>query len=199
MIMKLHRNDSYKQMRRVGFILSILGVLSMLLLAGCKAGETASTAAKPAPADNSNQTAASADRNTASPKQGDVSAMATPSGPAQLIGTYESREVHNQGVVTLISQLKTLFIFASDGTYSRVSQVKGKPYHADSGTFRVEAPDKLVLTIQVTGLRAARKIQSPPLSKTHKFSLSPDGSELRLTSDKGSVGIFERVAKPKTP
>lgn len=198
--MKLHRNDSYKQMKRARSILSTLLVLSMLLLAGCKAGETASnTAAKPAPADNSNQAAASADRNTNSSKQGDASTAAKPAGPAQLIGTYESREVHDQGVVTLISQLKTLWMFSGDGTYSRVAQVKGQPYHADSGTFRIEPPDKLVLTIQVTGLKTKRQIQSPPLAKTHIFSLSPDGEELRLTSAKGSVGIFQRVAKPKTP
>lgn len=195
--MKLHRNE---QMKRARSILSILLVLSMLLLAGCNAGETASnTPAKPAPADNSNQAAANADRNTNSSKQGDTPATAKPSEPGQLIGTYESREVQDQGVVTLISQLKTLWMFSADGTYSRVSQVKGEPYHADSGTFRVEPPDKLMLTIQVTGLKAKRKIQNPPLAKTHIFSLSPDGEELRLTSAKGSVGIFRRVAKPKTP
>ncbi len=198
--MDLQRLDSYKQMKTARSILSILLVLSMLLLAGCKAGGTASnTTAKPASADNSNQAAASADRNTNSSKQGEAPATAKPAEPAQLIGTYESREVQDQGVVTVISQLKTLWMFASDGNYSRVSQVKGKPYHADSGTFRVEPPDQLVLTIQVTGLKANRKIQNPPLSKTHTFSLSPDGEELRLTSAKGSVGIFHRVAKPQTP
>ena len=88
-------------------------------------------------------------------------------------------------------------MFSADGTYSRVSEVKGNPYHADSGTFRVDRPDKLVLTIQVTGLKGKRKIQSPPLTKTHQFSLSPDGEELKLTSAKGSVGIFRRVSKPK--
>jgi hypothetical protein len=198
--MRLHRNDSYKQMKRARSILSILLVLPMLLLAGCKTGEAPSnTAAKPAPADNSNQAASSAGRNTNSSKEGDASTAAKPAGPAQLIGTYESREVHDQGVVTLITQLKTLWMFSSDGTYSRVSEVKGRPYHADSGTFRIEPPDKLVLTIQVTGLKTKRQIQSPPLSKTHTFSLSPDGEELRLTSAKGSIGIFQRVTKPKTP
>lgn len=197
--MKLHRNDSYKQMKRARSILSILPVLSMLLLAGCKAGETSNTAAKPARSDNSNQAPASADRNTNTPTQGDAAATAKPSEPAQLIGTYESREVHAEGVVTVISQLKTFWMFSADGTYVRESQVKGKAYHADSGTFRVEAPDKLVLTIQVTGLKAKRNVQNPPLAKTHIFSLSPDGEELRLTSAKGSVGIFQRVAKPKAP
>jgi hypothetical protein len=113
-----------------------------------------------------------------------------------LIGTYESREVEKEGVVTVISKLRTVWMFAADGNYSRVSQVNGKTYHSDSGVFRIEAPDKLVLTIQVTGLKANRKIQSPAVVKTHKYSLSPDGDELRLISDKGAVGIFQRVSKP---
>lgn len=171
----------------------------MLVLAACNAKEPASnSAAKPAAAENSNQAAPSADRNSNSSKPVEASA-AKPSGPAQLIGTYESREVHDKGVVTLISQLKTSWLFAANGTYQRLSEVKGKPYHADSGTFRIDPPDNLVLTIQVTGLKGQRKIQNPPLTKTHKFSLFRGGDELRLTSDKGSVGIFERIAKPNTP
>jgi len=196
--MTLDSYDSCKEMKRTRSILSILLVLLMLLLIGCKAGENApDTATKQAASGNSNT--ATTDNKTTASKQGDAPAPPSPAGPAQLIGTYEAREVHDRGVVTLISQLKTLWMFTADGTYSRVSEVKGKPYHADSGTFRIEPPDKLVLTIQVTGLKANRKIQSPPLSKTHKFSLSPDGAELRLTSEKGSVGIFERVAQPKAP
>ena len=185
---------------------SILLVSAILLLAGCKAREAASNnTAAPAPAaanttSNANQSAdpANANRNS-NPGKEAASATVKPVGPPQLLGTYESREVRDQGVVTLMSQLKTLWMFSADGTYSRVSQVKGQPYHADSGTFRVEPPDKLVLTIQVTGPKAKRRIQNPPLSKTHTFSLSPDGEELRFTSAKGSVGIFKRVAKPKSP
>ncbi len=186
---------------------SILLVSAVLLLASCKAREAASNnPATPAPAapnttSNANQSAetANANRNSNLGKEADASTTVKPVGPPQLVGTYESREVRDQGVVTLMSQLKTLWMFSADGTYSRVSQVKGQPYHADSGTFRVEPPDKLVLTIQVTGPKAKRRIQNPPLSKTHTFSLSPDGEELRFTSAKGSVGIFQRVAKPKTP
>jgi hypothetical protein len=186
---------------------SILIVSAVLLLAGCKAREAASNnTATPAPAatnttSNANQSAETpnANRHSNPGKEADSSATVKPAGPPQLLGTYESREVRDQGVVTLMSQLKTLWMFSADGTYSRVSQVKGQPYHADSGTFRIEPPDKLVLTIQVTGPKAKRRIQNPPLSKTHTFSLSPDGEELRFTSAKGSVGIFQRVAKPKTP
>ena len=170
--------------------------------AACKSGETASgkPANKPAAeaAANANQS------QPASPASGKA-ATGVPSGPvepktggkAELLGTYESREVQDKGVVTVISQLRTLWMFSSDGTYSRVSEVKGKPYHADSGTFRIESPDKLVLSIQMTGLKMQRKMQNPPLSKTHKFELSADGEELRLTSEKGSIGIFRRVSNQK--
>jgi hypothetical protein len=175
----------------------ILFVLSMLLLSAC-GGQTAShSTEQPAPAANSNQAALASDPNSS--KGSDPPAEVKPAEPAQLLGTYESREVHDQGVVTLMSQLKTVWMFTADGAYQRLSQVKGKPYHADSGTFRIDPPDKLVLTIQVTGLKTQRKIQNPPLMKTHIFSLSPDGEELRLTSAKGAVAVFERIAKPKTP
>jgi hypothetical protein len=198
--MKLQMIDSYRQITRTQFTLSILLVSLLSLLVGCKSGEPASNAAaKSAPADNSNQAMSSAGGKTNASSQGNANASAKASEPAQLLGTFESREVLDQGVVTLITQLRTLWMFSADGSYSRVSEVKGKPYHADSGNFRVEQPDKLVLTIQITGLKGKREIQNPPLTKTHIFSLSPDGEELRLTSAKGSVGIFRRVSKPNTP
>lgn len=193
------------KMKRAHSISLIILFAELLIPAGCKTREASSNtpagnsaAARSSPTTNVNQLPQTSDANrSASPgKEAETAANAKPSGPAQLLGTYESREVQDQGVITLITQLKTLWMFASDGTYSRVSQVKGKPYHADSGTFRIEPPDKLLLSIQVTGLKTQRKVQSPPLSKTHKFSLSPDGEELRLTSEKGSVGVFRRVAKP---
>ena len=166
----------------------------MMLLAACSGGQTASNS--PAQPASSSASSPAASSNANSSKPGEIQATPTPAEP-QLIGTYESREVHDQGVVTVMSQLKTLWMFSADGTYQRQSTVKGKPYHADSGTFRIEQPDKLLLTIQMSGLKANRKMQNPPLYKTHKFSLARGGDELRLTSEKGSVGIFERIAKPK--
>lgn len=176
----------------------IVLLMPILLVAGCSGGgSTSNNTAAPAAAGNSNRPVSGTNGHSNSSTPGSAAAGST--GPAQLIGTYESREVHDQGVVTLITQLKTSWIFSTDGTYQRLSQVKGAAYHADSGTFRIEPPDKLVLTIQVTGMKAKRKIQTPPIIKTHKFSLSPNGDELRLTSAKGSIGVFERIAKPTTP
>lgn len=198
-------------MKRAHYIPPVLFVSALLMMAGCKAREAASNNAPPPASSNASSNAGSANNSgqaapttnanrSANPgNEAGAAANAKANAPAQLLGTYESREVQSEGVVTVMSQLKTLWMFSADGTYFRESQVKGKAYHADSGKFRIESPDKLHLSIEVTGLKTARKVQTPPLSKTHVFSLSPDGEELRLTSDKGSVGIFRRVAKAKTP
>jgi len=200
-------------MKKISNISILLIVASLILQAGCKSGETSSNienkpASQPSTAGsnaNQSQPASTASATSAAkPPAAQPATAGAPAGPvdpkpagkAELVGTYESREVQDKGVVTLISQLRTLWRFSSDGTYSRVSEVKGKPYHADSGSFRIEPPDKLILTIQVTGLKTQRKMQNPPLSKTHKFELSADGEELRLTSEKGSVGIFRRISRP---
>jgi hypothetical protein len=187
-------------------VFSIVLAVSMFLVSGCKARETTSNTvarATPSPVSNANAPGnsnravqladsnrnADAGRNSAAPDS--EKAKAAP----QLIGTYESREVHTEGVVTVMSKLRTVWRFYEDGNYARISMVNGKTYHTDSGAFRIEPPDKLLLTIQITGQKANRKIHAPALQKTHKFSLSPDGDELRLTSDKGAVGIFQRVSK----
>ena len=202
-------------MRIARVVLSIVLTVFVFLLSGCKSSETTSkTAAEPTPspvsnanaANNSNMSvpAAGSNRNAGETAKSAASDSAKTNDSAkakpepQLIGTYESREVHNEGVVTLITKLRTVWVFTANGSYSRVSQVNGKTYHSDSGVFRLEPPDKLVLTIQVTGQKANRKMQTPAVEKTHKYSLSPDGDELRLTSEKGAIGVFQRVQKPNS-
>jgi hypothetical protein len=188
-------------MKNKHIVLSI-GLISLLSLwIGCSARHTPATntgASPPASAttntsSNSNQLA---DANSVSNANRN-NAVATPAsettGPPKLIGTYEAREVEDKGVVTMISQIKTIIVFTGDGSYSRVSQKEGRTYHSDSGQFHIEAPDKLVLSIQVSD----KNIKSPALTKTHKFSLSSDGDELRLISEKGATATYRRTAKPK--
>jgi hypothetical protein len=173
-------------MRRTYFVLSIALVSLTFLLAGCKGKEIASS--------NSASASPSVNANVNSSVTSGAQSVATPpaSEPPRLLGVYEAREVENKGVVTLISHIKTIFSFTADGTYSRVSQIKGKTYHSDGGQFRIEAPDKLVLTIQI----ADKNIKSPRIVKQLRFSLSPDGDELKLTSEKGTA-TYQRTAKPK--
>jgi len=193
-------------MKKLSTISTLFIIALFIFEAGCKSGKPASnnspnkpSAASATASSNANQPAAAPTASTPPGASGATAGAtgAIPAGKAELVGTYESREVHDKGVITVLSQLRTLWMFSSDGTYSRVSEVKGKPYHADSGTFRIEPPDKLILSIQVTGLKTQREMQNPPISKTHKFELSADGEELRLTSDKGTTGIFRRVSKPE--
>src|SRR6476660_2358338 len=100
-------------MKKAPSILAIPMVLSMLLiLAGCKSGESASnSAAKPVLSGNSNQAGPKADSNANSSNSVAAPPAAKPTEPAQLLGTYESREVHDKGVVTLITNLKTRWMF----------------------------------------------------------------------------------------
>jgi flagellar basal body L-ring protein FlgH len=192
-------------MKRAQIVSSIVVASLLFLLYGCKAKEQASgNAAKPAPGTSATSSNSTEKPNPATPpsaepnnsntsKESAASSKEAPKETAQLIGTYEAREVEDKGVVTLITQIKTVISFSAAGTYSRASQAKGKIYHSDSGQFRIEPPNKLVLTIQTS----RKTILKPPVEKKHTFSLSADGDELRLTSDKGTTAVFRRVSKPK--
>lgn len=192
-------------MKRARSRLSILLIVLAFVMAGCKTGEPSSNKpAQPSPSnasnandsENSNKASQSADANrNAGAAKGSGAASTTKSDPsAQLVGTYEAREIHDSGIVTLVSKVRTVISFSANGTYTRVSQHGGQTYHSDSGQFRIDAPDKLVLTIQMSAEKSKPKIQNPPLQKTHTFSLSADGEELKLTSTNGSTAVFRRVS-----
>jgi hypothetical protein len=189
MICKFKGRSTHKMKRTLATLALGLALLTFLL-AACKGREAAvsnsaaSQGASPASAANANSPVTSGAQPTPTPSAPE---------PPKLLGTYEAREVENKGVVTIISKIKTLFVFRADGTYSRVSQVNGKTYHSDSGQFRIEAPDKLVITIQVDN----NNMKTPAVVKTQRFRLSPDGNELKLISvKKESTATFQRTSKP---
>jgi hypothetical protein len=107
----------------------------------------------------------------------------------KLVGIYEMVQVQKEGVVSMISQLKTRFTFNPEGTYRRESRVKGQIYHDDTGQFRVENGDQLVLVIQMS----RKSILNPQIEKRQKISLSPDGEEMKLTSKDGATAVFHKV------
>lgn len=192
-------------MKSSRIVLSILISAAIVAPLGCKSRETAGKT-KAVTASNSNVASVSKEpaqptatnKNAEAMKASDTPSIPPPSVPAQLIGAYESREVEDKGVVTVVSQIRTLWVFSANGTYSRTSKVKGKTYHTDTGTFRIDPPNRIVLTIQMSGQdRARAKIQTPPVEKTHIYSLSPDAEELKLTSPRGSVATFRRIGRPR--
>ena len=168
----------------------IIVLLAMSVVAGCKASSSGTTA-KPDAVKNANASAPQAGPNqpNASPKPGE----APLAGPPLLLGTYVMSEVHDKGIVSIISEVKTVIHFSPDGTYDRSSSKEGTIYHSDSGEYRVEGDDKLVLSILMSKQRLDSMVHNPPLQKTHKFTLSADGQELRLTTDDGKTAVFRRT------
>lgn len=141
-------------------------------LASNNSGQPAS-----APAGNSNNSAAT------------PAASPTPVAEA-LPGTYTLSEVHDKGIVTIIStENRTEFNFFKDGTYSRTSMRNGKIDHTDGGKFRIDGQEQLILSIELSN----RTIQMPPKEKRHRFALSPDANEMRLTAADGKVAVFKKT------
>ena len=132
---------------------------------------------------------------SASPSSNSNSSAATPTpSPTPVVealpGTYTLSEVHDKGIVTIIStENRTEFSFFKDGRYARMSMVGGRTDHTDGGKFRIDGQDQLVLSIEISN----KSIQMPPKEKRHRFSLSPDASEMRLTAADGKVAVFKKT------
>jgi hypothetical protein len=199
-------------MKRIQPIATVIIALLAIAFSGCSKGAPASgnetkaansnaaantiTPAKnesassnsPAPAPSASQT--NANRNPADAKPAERSnATDGPVDVSKLVGVYEMVQVQKEGVVNMISQLKTRITFNTEGTYRRESRVKGKIYHEDTGQFRVENGDQLVLVIQMS----KKHILNPRIEKRQKINLSPDGEEMKLTSNDGGTAMFHKV------
>jgi len=170
-------------------------VLLFLTLVFVNCNRTSSaTNAKPGKPENATAGAPQTgnDQGGASAKPAEATSAKAPDAAPKLAGAYVMTEVHDKGVVNIISELKTVIYFSGDGTYTRSSSKKDLVYHTDSGSYRVEGEDKLVLTIQMSKTGSDRKIHTTPITKAHKFTLSSNGEELRMISDDGKVALFRR-------
>jgi hypothetical protein len=170
----------------------IVFFLAILFVTSCKGTSPGTRAAPETTPGNANASAPQPNQPNAPSKPGDAGPAKEATGPPRLEGTYVMSEVQDGGVSTIISEMRTVINFAADGNYRRGSSKKGKLYHTDSGQYRVENGDKLVLTIQVSKKGMEQKLHSPPLQKAHKFTLSANGDELRLISSDGKVALFQR-------
>lgn len=141
---------------------------------------------------NSNQgaaQAASANQNSMG-VNANTNSQPRASDVPRLLGTYEISEVHKDGVVTMISEYKSTFTFKPNGTYVRKSRKSKNPYHIDTGRFRIDGNDKLVLRIEF--VQGEGQLKEPRFA-SHKIRVTPDGEELRMTSDDGKMAVFRRV------
>ncbi|HEX5731392.1 MAG TPA: hypothetical protein VF131_01050 [Blastocatellia bacterium] len=113
-----------------------------------------------------------------------------PKPPPTLLGTYSIIEVHHKGLIDMISAENTTEInFTPDGRFSRLSRKGGKVDHTDSGDFRIEGQDQLVLLIR----ESKQQIQDPPVVRRHKIEVSADGTELRMMSKQGLTAMFRKT------
>lgn len=197
-------------MKRTQFIATLISALLAITFVGCSKGVPASgnetkaananaatatvtpvkNAAAPATSPAPSALPTNANRNATGAKPADSStATDGPVDASKLVGVYEMVQVQKEGVVSMISQLKTRITFNPEGTYRRESRAQGKIYHDDTGQFRIENGDQLVLVIQVS----KKTILTPQIEKRQKISLSSDGEEMRLTSKDGGMAVFHKV------
>ena len=178
-------------MRR--FTFGILFIATAMTAVGCNHAQPAGQASQtPAPASQPEKSQAP----TAAPAESQGPVVAdTPGlppkkpGAVPLMGLYTISEVHDKGVITMIPhQVATQITFIPDGTFSRVSKNQGKVNFKDSGQFVIEGQDQLILKI----VMSQGKIQQTPVEKRHTFTLSADGTELRMTGKDGKLAVFRR-------
>jgi hypothetical protein len=170
-------------------------------LVGCHNGVGSTDHKNPAPSATANTNAAPPQAGAANP-QPDPAKPADPSkkqttgvskdSPQWLLqGTYAIAEVQHDGIVDMVkSDTTTEILFTPPASFSRRSKKGGKVYHTDSGQYAIEG-DTLTLQIVLSN----KQIQQPPAIKNHKFSISPDGSEFKLTSEKNNTAVFRRISQ----
>lgn len=185
-----------KMMKRNALILILL--IGLLGLLGCKsdADSGPSHSAPATPSANANnaqpQQSGAGPKNEAPPV--DPSKRQTAGVPQDspqwlLQGTYAIAEVQHEGIVDMVkAETTTEITFKPPASFTRLSKKDSKIYHSDSGQYAIEG-DTLILQIVLSN----KQIQQPPVEKRHKFSMTPDGNEFKLTSDKNNTAVFRRI------
>ena len=182
-------------MRQVSLVLVIVCGLMLSACSKPGSGDPKAASASSSEPKPSSAPASQVDPKAATQEQGPVVKdnlglpVQTPGGPGKLLGSYTIAEVHEKGVVTMIPhQIATQITFLPDGTFSRTSKARDKENFKDSGQFVIEGQDQLILKI----VMSRGQIQKTAVEKRHKFSLSEDGTELKMIAKDGKIAVFRR-------
>jgi hypothetical protein len=98
--------------------------------------------------------------------------------------------VGNKNAVDMIPAHREIQLsFRSDGSFMRVAWRQGLIALTETGTFKIDSPDQLVLL----PTEVNKKTISDGRKTSYKFALSPDGDELRLWGARGNVAVFHRI------
>jgi hypothetical protein len=128
---------------------------------------------------------------------GNGAATGQRSSQQALLGVYTISEVDHQidkkdAVDMIPSTSEIQFTFGSDGSFMRVARKKGLVALTETGNFRIDLPDQLVLSPLIVN----KKPVTDGRQTSYKFTVSSDGDELRLWGPRGNVAIFHRTEKP---
>jgi hypothetical protein len=193
-------------MKRINRIILICLVCLTSFAVGCvgnapanenQAGATNSQASSTIPGDAAEANSSPGSQSRVRPMPGAPTPAPEPGAeseakpPPTLVGTYSVVEVHHKGMIDMIAAENTTEInFTPEGKFLRLSKKGGRIDHTDAGDFRVEGQDQLILVIY----ESKQKIQNPPVVRRHKIELSPDGTELRMVSNKGMTAMFRKTS-----
>lgn len=165
-------------------------LMSTMLALACAACSADPTLPANSPATNANVASQASNANAQPSPQKPEGDRSEQNSRPRLLGTYTISEVHHDGMTTMVSPAnKTEITFSSTGSFVRVSMKNNRQDHRDSGQYRIEAPDQLVLTINLS----KGKIVLPPVEKRHRFELADEGNELKMTSSDGKSAVFRRT------
>jgi len=164
--------------------LVLLGVSIPLIVSGCKN----KSGAQPTAGQGSKQA-----QSSPTPAVDQAAPVGLAPQPAPR-GVYSISEVDhvkdNRNVADMIPYHRDIQIsFTPDGGFMRVSWKNNLPALSEAGTFQVESPDQLVFfptTVNKKSITDGRKT-------AYRYTLSPDGYELKLWGSRGNLAVFHRI------
>lgn len=172
---------------------NLLAILAIILfpagLAACN--KAANSSSSPAPATGATPGATPAPvQAAAAPDSGQAKAPAA--SPVVFSGVYTLTEIEDKSMVKMWpAENKIEFIFHPDGTYARRSMIRGRTDHIDTGKYRVEGGNQLILSI----VSSDNKTQNPAKEIRHSITLSADGDSLKMTSKDGKAATFRKTGE----
>ena len=177
--------------RRKRLFISVISFCLLALITGCHKQSGVSSQSSGSLSGNSNNVPTKSKDDAASSKTAATDPAAS-SRIGVLQGTYTISEVQHDGIVEMVSpNNSTEITFKQPSSFSRQSKIGGKVTHTDSGQFQVEG-DNLILKI----VMSKNQLQVKPVEKRFAYTLSADGEELKLTTDKNKTAVFRRTKAP---
>ena len=174
--------------RRKRLFITVISFCLLALITGCHKQSGSNLQSNSSLSGNSNNALTKSKDDSASSKTATTDSDAS-SRIGVLQGTYTISEVQHDGIVEMISpDNSTDITFKQPSSFSRQSKIGGKVTHTDSGQFQIVG-DNLILKI----VMSKNQLQVKPVEKRFAYTLSVNGDELKLSTDKNKTAVFRRT------